>query len=175
MKPSKPSQLTLEIETRGVPQGAEALMAAVARSVLEAEGVSGVQVAARLVDDAAMRAINREQRGIDRTTDVLSFPAVAYPAGKTAGHCPRRILREYDPATGLCFLGDLVVSLPRAQAQAASYGHSVFREIGYLTAHGVLHLMGYDHVTQADAEAMRAREERALRGLSLSRGDGHDG
>jgi len=161
--------LTLEIETPGAPEGAEDLMRAVARAALGLEGLWGVGVAARLVDDEAIREINRAQRGIDRATDVLSFPTVSYPPGKTAGRCLARVRREYDPSAGVCFLGDLVISLPRAQAQAREYGHSLERELGYLTAHGVGHLMGYDHVDEAGARAMRALEEQALSMLALGR------
>lgn len=161
--------LTLEIETPGAPEGVQALMEAVARAALGLEGLMGAEVAARLVDDRAIHQINLAQRGVDRPTDVLSFPSVAYPEGKTCGRCLKRLRREYDPATGLCFLGDLVISLDRAREQAAEYGHSLDREIGYLTAHGVMHLMGYDHVTEDGARVMRALEEQALAMLALTR------
>jgi probable rRNA maturation factor len=161
--------LTLEIEAPGAPEGAGPLMQAVARAVLGLEGLMGVMIAARLVDDEAIRRINRDHRGIDRATDVLSFPSITYPAGKTAGSCLKRVRREYDPSTGLRFLGDLVISLPRALAQAQEYGHCPDRELGYLTAHGVLHLLGYDHATDDGARVMRSLEEQALSMLMLSR------
>jgi probable rRNA maturation factor len=125
--------------------------------------------AARLVDDDSTHRINLKRGGVDRATDVLSFPTVSYPAGKTAKDCPKRVKREYDPATGRSFLGDLVVSLPRAAEQAESYGHSLEREIGFLTAHGVLHLCGYDHETEDDAKTMRSLEEKVLTSLALLR------
>lgn len=161
--------LTLEIEIPGAPEDAFKLMEAVARAAMEIEGVSGAYVAARLVDDDAIREINRAQRGIDRATDVLSFPTIEYPAGKTAGKCPKRVRREYDPSCGLSFLGDLVISLPTARAQAAEYGHSLARELGFLTAHGVCHLMGYDHEDEEGRRAMREIEEKALAMAALSR------
>ena len=164
-----PNALTLEIETPGAPEGAEALLAAVARAAMALEGLTGAAAALRLVDDEAIREINRDHRGIDRATDVLSFPTVAYPAGKTARDCPRRVRREYDPSTGLVFLGDIVISLPRARAQADEYGHSLSRELGYLAAHGILHLMGYDREDEDGRRAMRALEERALTDLALFR------
>lgn len=163
------SALTLEIETPGAPEDALSLMEAVARAAMAAEGVNGAFVAARLVDDEAIREINRSQRGIDRATDVLSFPVISYPAGKTAGKCPKRVKREYDPSCGLSFLGDLVISLPTARAQAAEYGHSLSRELGFLTAHGVCHLMGYDHEDELGRRAMREIEEKALSMTALSR------
>jgi len=161
--------LTLEIEAPGAPEGIGELLEAVARAAMGLEGLMGAEVYARLVDDEEIQRINREHRGIDRATDVLSFPAVAYPQGRTAGRCLKRVRREYDPSTGLAFLGDLVISLPRAEEQAASFGHSLERELGYLTAHGVFHLMGYDHETEDGQRVMRALEEQALNMLALNR------
>ncbi len=161
--------LTLEIETTGAPEGVQELLEAVARAAMGLEGLMGAQVAARLVDDEAIHAINLEHRSVDRATDVLSFPTVSYPEGKTAGSCLKLVKREYDPTTGLCFLGDLVISLPRAREQAESFGHSLERELGYLTAHGVFHLMGYDHETEDGQRVMRALEEQALSMLALTR------
>ena len=161
--------LTLEIDAPGAPEGIKDLLEAVARAAMGLEGLMGAEVAARLVDDEAIRAINREHRGIDRATDVLSFPTVSYREGRTAGSSLKLVRREYNPSTGLCFLGDLVISLPRAAEQAAAYGHSLDRELGYLTAHGVFHLMGYDHENEDGQRVMRALEEQALSMLALVR------
>ena len=161
--------LTLEIDAPGAPEGIKDLLEAVARAAMGLEGLMGAEVAARLVDDEAIRAINREHRGIDRATDVLSFPTVSYREGRTAGSSLKLVRREYNPSTGLCFLGDLVISLPRAAEQAAAYGHSLDRELGYLTAHGVFHLMGYDHENEDGQRVMRALEEQALALLALAR------
>ena len=161
--------LTLEIDAPGAPEGIKDLLEAVARAAMGLEGLMGAEVAARLVDDEAIRAINREHRGIDRATDVLSFPTVSYREGRTAGSSLKLVRREYNPSTGLCFLGDLVISLPRAAEQAAAYGHSLERELGYLTAHGVFHLMGYDHENEDGQRVMRALEEQALAMLALAR------
>lgn len=117
-----------------------------------------------VVDDAEMREINRSQRGIDCTTDVLSFPMHAY---RSPGR-PRGRL-EVEPTNGRAMLGDLIISLPRAQAQAVEYGHSLERELGYLSVHGLLHLLGYDHESAAQAEEMRAQEERILSHYGLRR------
>ena len=81
-----------------------------------------------------MQKINREQRGIDRPTDVLSFPMEEEP-----------FEAEEDPETGSVFLGSMVLCLPKAEAQAAEYGHSLEREIAFLSVHSLLHLLGYDH------------------------------
>ncbi len=123
----------------------------------------------RVTGDAEIRKLNRELRGIDRATDVLSFPTVNYPAGKTARSCAQLLKQQYDPDVDACLLGDVVISLDHARLQSASYGHSEQREIGYLLTHGLFHLMGYDHMTQADKSVMRAMEERALASVGLSR------
>ena len=161
--------LTLEIDAPGAPDGIAGLLEAVARAAMELEGLMGAEVATRLVDDETIRAINLTHRGIDRATDVLSFPTICYREGRTAGSSLKLVRREYNPSTGLCFLGDLVVSLPRAAEQAAAYGHSLERELGYLTAHGVFHLMGYDHETEDGQRVMRALEEQTLAMLALAR------
>ena len=97
-----------------------------------------------ITDDQDIRTVNAEYRGIDRSTEVLSFPTVNYPKGKTARDCEKRLRREYDPELGGCMIGDILISYEHAQAQAEEYGHSVQRELCYLFAHGLFHLMGYD-------------------------------
>ncbi len=113
-------------------------------------------------DGAGLREINREFRGIDRETDVLSFPAVRYPPGKTASDSASLLMREWDPEESSCFLGDVVISLAQAERQAAEYGQSLVREAAYLLAHGIFHLLGYDHQTGEEKGTMRAREKSAL-------------
>ena len=122
-----------------------------------------------LCDDNTIREINRTYREIDRSTDVLSFPSVCYPAGKTAGTCEKLLRQEYDDESGACFLGDIFISVPHAAAQAEEYGHSVMRETVYLLVHGICHLMGYDHIEPEDKEKMRTMEEKILAGASVSR------
>ena len=113
--------------------------------------------------------ITREQRGKDAATDVLSFPTVNYPAGKTAGACEALLREEFDPDTDACAIGDIVISMDHVRAQAAEYGHSERRECGYLLTHGLFHLMGYDHMTEAEKPVMRAMEEKALASIGLTR------
>ena len=151
--------------------GLEALLDRVAAACFEAEGVEGVGFAVRVTDDDAIRRLNRETRGIDRATDVLSFPTVPFPRGKTARQCPKRVKREYDPYLGCCNLGDCVINLNRARQQAAEYGHSLRRELSYLTAHSAFHLMGYDHMTEEEKSAMREMEEKALGKLGITRAE----
>ena len=152
-------------------QSLEETLDRVAEACFEAEGIESAGFAVRITDDAAIRRLNREMRGIDRATDVLSFPTVQFPAGKTARHCPKRLRREYDPYLGCINLGDCVINLNRAREQAAEYGHSLRRELAYLTAHSAFHLMGYDHMTEEDKTAMRAMEEKALGQLGITRDD----
>ncbi len=149
--------------------GMEALLNDVANACFEAEGIEGAGFAVQIVDGAAIRALNRQTRNIDRVTDVLSFPTVSYPAGRTARNCPKRLAREYDPSMGCVNLGDCVINLDRARQQAAEYGHSLKRELSYLAAHSAFHLMGYDHMNDEEKTIMRAMEEKALGSLGITR------
>ncbi len=146
------------------------LMQQAADAALAAEGVTRpCAVAIRLCDDEAIRAVNRAYRDVDRATDVLSFPTVNYPAGVTAGQADRLLRQEWDDETDACMLGDLVISIPRVEAQAREYGHSFRREAAYLTVHGLCHLMGYDHMEDEDKRRMRAMEERVLAAIDAAR------
>ena len=109
-----------------------------------------------VTDDRGIHAINLASRQIDRPTDVLSFPMFELEPGN-----PPEDWEDYlDPATDMCPLGDMCISLERAIAQAKEYGHSVKREVGYLTIHSMLHLLGYDHLDEGPMKRqMRAREE----------------
>jgi probable rRNA maturation factor len=111
------------------------------------------EVSVALVDEAQIQELNRRYRHVDRPTDVLSFPA---------GEAP-----ELDEAPAL--LGDVVVSLETAWRQAAEFGHPPAREVGYLVAHGLLHLLGFDHEQTEDRAAMRRLEEEALARVALGR------
>lgn len=138
-----------------------------------AQSAEGVQedcaVHVLLTNDEGIRRYNREQRNIDRSTDVLSFPTVNYPSGLTAKDCPLLLKREYDDDAGGCMLGDVIISIPHAKAQAQEYGHSVQRELGYLLVHALFHLFGYDHMEAEDQIKMRQMEEKALQMAGLTR------
>ena len=126
-------------------------------TTLGEEGIAApCEINVLLTDDKGIKSINLASRQIDKATDVLSFPMFSLEAGN-----PPADWTEYlDPETGLCPLGDMVISLERAEAQAKEYGHSLRREIGYLTVHSILHLLGYDHLDEGPQKAqMRAREE----------------
>ena len=109
-----------------------------------------------VTNDKGIHAINLASRNIDKPTDVLSFPMFQLEAGAP----PADWSAYLDPETGLCPLGDMCISLQRAAAQAKEVGHSEKREVGYLTIHSMLHLLGYDHLDEGPQKAqMRAREE----------------
>lgn len=122
----------------------------------DALGVTG-EVSVLLTDNATIRELNRTWRGQDRPTDVLSF-------SQREGEEPP----GEDPA-GAGLLGDIVVSVEQARLQAEAYGHSVRREVAFLTVHGFLHLLGYDHETPEDEAEMMGRTEAILRPLGLGR------
>lgn len=162
--------LEFEDERGLLGESDRALLMRCAAAAQEAEGVrEPLAVFVRIVDDEEIREVNREQREKDAATDVLSFPTVNYPAGKTAKDCPRLLRREYDPEMGACVIGDILISMDHVRAQAAEYGHSERREAGYLLTHGLFHLMGYDHMTDSDKPVMRAMEEKALASIGLTR------
>jgi probable rRNA maturation factor len=109
-----------------------------------------------VTNDAGIHIINKESRDIDRPTDVLSFPMFEFEPGNP----PADWVDYQDPATGLVPLGDMCISLERAEAQAQEFGHSLRREVGYLTIHSMLHLLGYDHLDEGEMKKqMRSREE----------------
>ncbi len=127
------------------------------QETLDAEGVKvRCEINVLVTDDAGIQIINKESRNLDKATDVLSFPMFQLEAGN-----PPSDWRDYmDPETGLVPLGDMCISLERAVAQAREFGHSTRREVGYLTIHSMLHLLGYDHLDEgAQKRQMRGREE----------------
>lgn len=136
-------------------------------ATLEAENITAdCEINVLVTNDKGIHAINKASRNIDRPTDVLSFPMFQLEPGN-----PPQDWDEYlDPETDLCPLGDMCISLQRATAQAKEFGHPTRREIGYLTIHSVLHLLGYDHLDEGVMKAqMRNREETiasTIRGMS---------
>lgn len=116
-------------------------------------------------DDEGICALNREFRNIDRPTDVLSFPA--YELDGLFPECVERL--ELEMLDGYVFLGDIAISLERAQAQAAEYGHSLVRETAFLALHGTLHLLGYDHMTPGDEKSMTGKQKEILDAAHIGR------
>ena len=135
------------------------LVRAAALSTLVYEDMRGVcEVSVTFTDDEGIRALNLQYRGIDKATDVLSFPLTDYESG------------EEPPADEPCsMLGDIVISLERAAAQAEEFGHSFEREVAFLCVHSMLHLLGYDHVTSDEDDAdMRRRQSEILDAMGLA-------
>ncbi|WP_446898753.1 rRNA maturation RNase YbeY [Clostridium sp. LBM24168] len=120
------------------------------------------------IDNESIRNINRENRGIDKVTDVLSFPMLEYPEGKVFKEVyPGYEFQESDMDGKNLILGDIAISLEKAEEQRKEFGHSFFREICYLTVHSVLHLLGYDHMQEDEKKKMREREEKILKNFQL--------
>ena len=131
-------------------------------TTLAAENITvPCEINVMVTNDQGIHAVNLASRQIDRPTDVLSFPMFELEAGN-----PPEDWEEYlDFETGMCPLGDMCISLERAMLQAKEFGHSVKREVGYLTIHSMLHLLGYDHLDEGEMKRqMRAREE-AIAGM----------
>lgn len=132
----------------------------------EVEADCGLAVEIIICDEEYIRKLNAETRGVDAVTDVLSYPSLDNIRGA--------ILKKADyPADldeeGNLFLGSIAICRKRAEEQSEEYGHSYFRELNYLAAHGVLHLLGYDHIEDNDRAQMREREERVLKKIDAVR------
>ncbi len=146
------------------------LMQTAADRAAEVEGISLPCCASvRLCGEEDIRELNARFRDTDRATDVLSFPEVSWPAGRTAGQEEKRLRRAWDEEARACFLGDIVISVPRIFSQAREYGHSAAREAAYLLVHALCHLMGYDHMKEEEKLSMRNQEERILSSVGISR------
>jgi probable rRNA maturation factor len=158
-------EVDVQVDDRFAAQADVTLIERAVAAVLAGEGIDeAVEVSVLVAGDADLHTLNRDYRGVDAPTDVLSFAAEEQAPGD-AGH-PTFVLPPAAPR----YLGDIAISYERVVAQAAEYGHSPARELAYLAAHGVLHLLGYDHERgPEDAAAMRAREEAAMERLGLRR------
>ena len=145
-----------------------AITAALRKAVKTALQVEGVELPCEinvmLTDDEGIQAINKVMRQLDKPTDVLSFPMFDLVPGEHPDEY------DADPETDRVPLGDMCISVERARAQAAEYGHSFEREICYLSVHSVLHLLGYDHMDEGEMKRqMRAHEEAVMAELKLNR------
>lgn len=147
-----------EQDKRAVTEYLKRLVRRAIRTTLELEGFNRrCEISVTFTDNEGIHALNREYRKVDRPTDVLSFPQFDFYGGET--------LPEGDEAVSL---GDIVLSLERTEEQAREFGHSFSREAAFLTAHSVLHLLGYDHELgdREDAD-MRARQNEVMRRMGL--------
>lgn len=133
----------------------------------EAEGITEGEVALTFVDDAAIHELNRDYRGIDRPTDVLSFAMNESLDEELEIVYELEENEELDDLADM--LGDIIISVEKAKAQSEEYGHSIEREIGFLFVHGFLHLLGYDHQDAASEAEMMGKQEAALAKVGLTR------
>ena len=153
----------MEIEIRREPEDLpvpDSDIAAVRRAVETVGrlyGAEDAEVSVTLTDDAHIHALNRAYRNVDRPTDVLSFALTESEEPEIIG------------ADGGVVLGDLVISLERAAAQAEEYGHSMLRELSFLTVHGMLHLLGYDHMEEEERLEMEEEQRRVMEELGIQR------
>lgn len=122
-----------------------------------------------LTDNEEIRAYNKDYRQIDRETDVLSFPAIAYDAAGDFSVVEAREEEYFDLDSGELILGDIIISVDKVEEQAKRYGHSELREFAFLVAHSMFHLCGYDHMTDADAAIMEKKQEMILAQLGYER------
>ena len=153
-----------EVDT---PPAVEEQLRRAVLAALEGEGIdTPCIVEVCVTDDGGIHQTNLETRGVDRPTDVLSFPMFELKPGEKPSP------DWADPDTDKVFLGDMMISLERANAQAEEYGHSPEREVCYLAVHSTLHLLGYDHLDEGPQKRqMREREEAILEKLGIPRGD----
>ena len=152
-------QITNRQKEVKIPSGIRLLIRRCCNAVLRTEGFSGsAEVSVSFLNNAQIRELNRDHRGKDIETDVLSFPM-----GENGVY-------DKNMETGASVLGDIVISVEKAVSQAELYGHTLQREIGFLTVHSMLHLLGYDHESGGLAAApMREKEEEVLASLGLTR------
>lgn len=124
-----------------------------------------------LMENEGIRRVNQEFRELDVPTDVLSFPMVEYqyPGDFSELETPMAKNMYFNLDSGELLLGDIVISLERAKEQAEEYGHSLERELAFLTAHSMLHLMGYDHMEEDEREVMEKKQENILQSLGITR------
>lgn len=139
-----------------IPTGIRMLVRRCCNAVLKLENFEGpAEISVTFTDNAGIRELNKQYRDKDIDTDVLSFPM-----GENGVY-------GIDMETGAKILGDVVISMEKARDQAERFGHSFQREVGYLTAHSVLHLLGYDHIDNLEKVRMREKEELVMEQLGL--------
>jgi len=152
-------------KVRKIGSDIKKLIEKAARTCAEKEAFPySCQVYITLTDNNSIQEINREYRGMDKPTDVLSFPLIQYFDGE-----PQVMPGDIDPETNLLPLGDIIISVEKAEEQAQKYGHSTEREFAFLTVHGMLHLLGYDHESSQEEKVMFEKQEKVLEEMGLKR------
>lgn len=144
----------------------------VSQAVLDSEGCTHeVEISLIITDDEGIHEMNRDFRGIDRPTDVLSFPNVSYDEpGDFSVMDGEQNVDLLNPDTGNIIFGDIVINEARVRSQAIEYGHSEMREFAFLVAHSMLHLCGYDHMEEDEAAVMEKKQKDVLDKLGITRG-----
>lgn len=144
----------------------------VSQAVLDSEGCTHeVEISLIITDDEGIHEMNRDFRGIDRPTDVLSFPNVSYDEpGDFSVMDGEQNVDLLNPDTGNIIFGDIVINEARVRSQAIDYGHSEMREFAFLVAHSMLHLCGYDHMEEDEAAVMEKKQKDVLDKLGITRG-----
>lgn len=166
--------MTVDLELECIPKwefDVEETARLVTEAVLDEERCPyEAAVGVTLTTSEEIRVINREQRGIDSPTDVLSFPMTQFPQpGDFDFLDGDEFMDSFDPDTGELMLGDIVISVDRVTAQAQEYGHSLRREYAFLIAHSMLHLIGYDHMEPEEAAAMEQKQDAVLNSIGITR------
>lgn len=152
------------------PFDVEELVKQVAETVLDAESCPyESQINVLLTDNEGIHEFNKEYRGIDRETDVLSFPNLDFAEAGCFDIDEACEADYFDPDTGELILGDIIISVDKVQEQAEAYGHSTRREFAFLVAHSMLHLCGYDHMVEEEAAVMERKQEETLQLLGITR------
>lgn len=161
----------VENETSVVfPFSAEQIVKQVAEAVLDAENCPyEVQVNVLLTDNAGIHNFNRDYRGVDRETDVLSFPNLDFEKEGEFEIAESAEADCFEPDTGELILGDIIISVDKVREQAENYGHSTKREFAFLVAHSMYHLCGYDHMEPGEAAVMEQKQEAILETLGITR------
>lgn len=127
------------------------------------------QVNLLITDDQGIHEFNRQYRRVDAPTDVLSFPMIAFREAADFSVIEKDEADYFDPEHGELVLGDIIISADKVKEQAGKYGHSVKRELAFLIAHSMLHLCGYDHMTEEEAHVMERKQEEILSVLGITR------
>ena len=152
------------------PFDVEQIVEQVAEAVLDAEGCPyEATINVLLTDNEGIHGFNKEYRGIDRETDVLSFPNLDFESPADFDIDESREADYFDPDSGELILGDINISVDKIQEQAESFGHSTMRDIAFLVAHSMLHLCGYDHMEAEEAMVMEGKQEKILTELGITR------
>ena len=167
--------MSLYLDTEGevsLPFDAEETAKLVTEAALDLIGCPyEAEVDLLITHDAQIREMNREHRGIDRATDVLSFPFLDFAEPGDLSGIDEETPDVFHPETGELLLGDIVLSVERVMAQAEEYGHSPRREFAFLIAHSMLHLFGFDHMEEEERSVMERKQREIMERVKISRSD----